>query len=150
MLTREERVNRFSLWVFWTGLFNILAYIWMTCPRTLETFLNLTNSLNKALRLGGAPLLVSGNVNDVLLINILGMIVVFLGVMLIMAALEIEKRAWFVFLEGLIRIFAFLFILYAILFMNAARILLLFGLADLIIGIIYLYYIFTIEALRMT
>ena len=77
-------------------------------------------------------------------------IVVFLGIFLIIASLDIEKRAWFVFWEGLTRIFVFLFFLYFVLFSSAAQILLLFGIIDLIIGIIYMYFIFTIKDLKLT
>ena len=90
------------------------------------------------------------NVNHVIMINILGLMVVFLGIFLIIASLDIEERAWFVFWEGLTRIFVFLFFLYYFLFSSASQILLLFGIIDLIIGIIYMYYIFTIKDLRIT
>ena len=83
------------------------------------------------------------------MINILGLVVVFLGIFLIIASLDIEKRVWFVFWEGLTRIFVFLFFLYFVLFSSAAHILLLFGIIDLIIGIIYMYYIFTIKDLKI-
>ena len=89
------------------------------------------------------------NVNHVIMINILGLVVVFLGIFLIIASLDIEKRAWFVFWESLTRIFVFLFFLYFVLFSSAAQILLLFGIIDLIIGIIYMYYIFTIKDLKI-
>ena len=84
------------------------------------------------------------------MINILGLMVVFLGIFLIIASLDIEERAWFVFWEGLTRIFVFLFFLYYFLFSSASQILLLFGIIDLIIGIIYMYYIFTIKDLKIT
>ena len=84
------------------------------------------------------------------MINILGLMVVFLGIFLIIASLDIEERAWFVFWEGLTRIFVFLFFLYYVLFSSAAQLLLLFGIIDLIIGIIYMYYIFTIKELMIT
>ena len=84
------------------------------------------------------------------MINILGLMVVFLGIFLIIASLDIEERAWFVFWEGLTWIFVFLFFLYYVLFSSASQILLLFGIIDLIIGIIYMYYIFTIKDLRIT
>jgi hypothetical protein len=90
------------------------------------------------------------NVNHVIMINILGFMVVFLGIFLIIASLDIEERAWFVFWEGLTRIFVFLFFLYYFLFSSASQILLLFGIIDLIIGIIYMYYIFTIKDLKIT
>ena len=90
------------------------------------------------------------NVNHVIMINILGLMVVFLGIFLIIASLDIEERAWFVFWEGLTRIFVFLFFLYYFLFSSASQILLLFGIIDLIIGIIYMYYIFTIKGLKIT
>ena len=139
----------FRWWVFWTGIFNIVAYAALLCPFTLKIFFGTTTGLSNALGLGGTALSMPENVNNVIMINILGLIVVFLGIFLIIASLDIEKRAWFVFWEGLTRFFVFLFFLYFVLFSGAARILLLFGIIDLIIGIIYMYYIFTIKHLMI-
>jgi hypothetical protein len=140
----------FRRWVFWTGIFNIVAYAALMCPFTLKIFLCTSTGLSNALGLGGTVLAMPVNANNVIMINILGLIVVFLGIFLIIASLDIEKRAWFVFWEGLTRIFVFLFFFYYVLFSGAAQILLLFGVIDLIIGIIYMYYIFTIKDLKIT
>jgi len=139
----------FRWWVFWTGVFNIVAYAALLCPITLKIFLDTSNGLSNTVGLGGTVLSMPENVNNVIMINILGLIVVFLGIFLIIASFDIEKRAWFVFWEGLTRIFVFLFFLYFVLFGSAAHILLLFGIIDLIIGIIYMYYIFTIKGLKI-
>ena len=140
----------FRRWVFWTGIFNIVAYAALLCPYTLKTFLDTSNGLNNALGLGGTALAMPVNINNVIMINILGLIVVFLGIFLIIASLDIEKRAWFVFWEGLLRIFVFLFFFYFVFFGSAARILLLFGIIDLIIGLIYMYYLFSIKSMKIT
>jgi hypothetical protein len=139
----------FRWWVFWTGIFNIVAYAALLCPFTLKIFLDTSQGLSSTVGLGGTALSMPENVNNVIMINILGLIVVFLGIFLIIASLDIEKRAWFVFWEGLTRIFVFLFFLYFVLFGSAAHILLIFGIIDLIIGIIYMYYIFTIKDLKI-
>lgn len=140
----------FRWWVFWTGIFNIVAYAALLCPFTLKIFFDTSQGLSNTLGFAGTALSMPTNVNNVIMINILGLIVVFLGIFLIIASLDIEKRAWFVFWEGLTRIFVFLFFLYFVLYGNAAHILLLFGIIDLIIGIIYMYYIFTIKDLKIT
>ncbi len=139
----------FRWWVFWTGLFNIVAYAAFMCPFTLKIFLDTSNSLSNTVGLGGTALSMPENVNNVIMINILGLLVVFLGIFLIIASLDIKKRAWFVFWEGLARIFVFLFFLYFVLYGSAGHILLLFGIIDLIIGLIYMYYIFSIRALKI-
>jgi hypothetical protein len=146
----SAKIEHFRRWVFWTGIFNIVAYSALLCPVTLKIFISTSNGLGDALGLGGTVFSMPENVNHVIMINILGLVVVFLGIFLIMASLDIEKRAWFVFLEGFTRFFVFLFFLYYVLFSNAAQILLLFGIVDLIIGIIYMYYIFTIKDLKIT
>ena len=146
----SEKKEHFRRWVFWTGIFNIVAYAALLCPFTMKIFFGTSSGLSNALGLGGTVFSMPENVNHVIMINILGLIVVFLGVFLIIASLDIEKRAWFVFWEGLTRIFVFLFFLYYVLFSSAAQVLLLFGIIDLIIGIIYMYYIFTIEGLKIT
>jgi len=145
----SAKIIHFKRWVFWTGIFNIVAYVSLMCPYTLKSFLGTSTSLSNALGLGGTALSMPENFNNTIMINILGLIVVFLGIFLIIASLDIEKRAWFVFWEGLTRIFVFLFFLYYVLFSSAAQILLLFGIIDLIICLIYMYYIFTIEGLKI-
>ena len=144
------KILYFRWWVFWTGIFNIVAYAALMCPFSLKIFFGTSMGLSNVLGLRGAVLSMPENINNVIMINILGLIVVFLGIFLIIASLDIEKRAWFVFWEGLTRIFVFLFFLYYVLFSSAAQILLLFGVIDLIIGIIYLYYIFTLKGLKIT
>ena len=114
------KIEHFRRWVFWTGIFNIGAYSAFLCPVTLKTFLSISNRLGDALGLGGTVFSMPENVNHVIMINILGLLVVFL------------------------------FFLYYVLFSNATQILLLFGIVDLIIGIIYMYYIFTIKDLKIT
>ena len=149
-MSDSVKIVHFRWWVFWTGIFNIVAYAALLCPFTLKIFLGTSTELSNTLGLGGIMLSMPENVNHVIMINILGLVVVFLGIFLIIASLDIEKRAWFVFWEGLTRIFVFIFFLYFVLFSNAAQILLLFGIIDLIIGIIYMYYIFAIRNLKIT
>ena len=146
----SAKTEHFRLWVFWTGIFNIVAYGAMVCPFTLKTFFGASNSLGKFLGLGGTPFTMPQNVNLLVMINLLGLVVIFLGIFLIVASRDIRNRAWVVFWEGLARIFVFLFFLYFVLFKAGAHISLLFGVTDLIIGIIYMYYIFTIKDLKIT
>jgi hypothetical protein len=150
VMEASAKTEHFRLWVFWTGIFNIVAYGAMVCPFTLKTFIGASNSLGKFLGLGGTPFTMPENVNHLVMINILGMLVIFLGIFLIVASRDIRNRAWVVFWEGLARIFVFLFFLYFVLFKAGAQISLLFGITDLIIGIIYMYYIFTIKDLKVT
>ena len=84
------------------------------------------------------------------MINVFGYIVAFLGVLLILASFDIKNRAWFVFWEGLLRIGAFLLCAYFTLVRDASQMVFIFGTTDLIIGSLYMYYIFTIQGLRKT
>jgi hypothetical protein len=135
--------------VFWTGIFNIVAYGALACPFSLKFFVNISNNLSSAIGLGGAVLTLPSNVNNLMMINILGVFVIFLGIFLIIASMDIQNRAWFPFWEGLLRIIFFLLSLYFVIFKNTAQIVFVFGVVDLIIGIIYWYYIFTIEGLKI-
>jgi len=89
----SAKTEHFRWWVFWTGIFNIVAYAAFMCPFMLKIFLVTSTDLSNALGLGGTVLSMPENVNHVILINILGLIVVFVGIMLIIASLDIEKRA---------------------------------------------------------
>jgi hypothetical protein len=149
-MASSAKSEHFRKWVFWTGIFNIVAYLPLSCPYTLKIFMDTMKGLNQALGLGGSMLSLPLSVNNLLMINLLGVIIVFLGIFLIIASFDIENRAWFVFWEGLARILVFVIIVYFVLFKSAAHILVAFGVIDLIIGIIYMYYIFTIEGLKTT
>ena len=149
-MEKSARLVRFKRWVFWTGVFNIIAYAALACPFTLTTFINMQNSMGKSLGLGGLEFGFPMNVNNLLMVNLLGLIVIFLGIMLIIASFDIESRAWFVYWEGLIRILVFFLCVYFVLAKDASQIMFGIGLIDLIIGGIYMYYIFTIEGLKKT
>jgi len=148
-MSSAVKLGHFRKWVFWTGIFNIVAYGPLTCPFSLQIFVNISNRLGSAVGFGGAILSLPANVNNLVMINTLGILVVFLGILLVIASLDIQNRAWFVFWEGMIRIIFFLLSLYFIIFNNAGQILIVFGIVDLVIGIIYWYYIFTIEGLKI-
>ena len=87
----SRKTEHFRWWVFWTGIFNIVAYAALLCPFTLRIFIGTSTGLSNVLGLGGAVLSMPENVNHVILINILGLIVVFLGIFLIIASLDIDK-----------------------------------------------------------
>ena len=143
------KLQHFRQWVFWTGIFNIVAYGALVCPFSLKIFVNISNKLSSAVGLGGTVLSVPSNVNNLMMINTLGIFVVFLGIFLIISSMDIQNRAWFPFWEGLLRITFFLLSLYFVIAKNAAQIVFVFGLVDLAIAIIYLYYIFTIKGLSI-
>ena len=146
----EKKLLHFKRWVLWTGIFNIVAYGSLICPFTLTTFINMQNNMGKSLGLGGSKFVFPVSVNNLLMINILGLIVVFLGIFLIVASFDIKNRSWFVFWEGLLRIIVFFFCIYFVLVKDASQMMFGIGLVDLIIGLIYMYYIFTIEGLKRT
>ena len=145
----SAKLQHFRQWVFWTGIFNIVAYGALVCPFSLKIFVNISNKLSSAVGLGGTVLSVPSNVNNLMMINTLGIFVVFLGIFLIISSMDIQNRAWFPFWEGLLRMTFFLLSLYFVIAKNAAQIVFVFGLVDLAIAIIYLYYIFTIKGLSL-
>ena len=149
-MEKSAKLLHFKRWVFWTGVFNIVAYAALACPFTFTTFLNMQNNMGKSLGLGGSEFVFPASVNNLLMINILGLIVIFLGIMLIVASFDIENRAWFVYWEALIRISVFFICVYFVFAKDASQIMFGIGLIDLIIGGIYMYYIFSIAGLRRT
>lgn len=50
------KIVHFRWWVFWTGIFNIVAYAALMCPFTLKIFLGTSTGLSNALGLGGTVL----------------------------------------------------------------------------------------------
>ncbi|MBC8391826.1 MAG: hypothetical protein H8E17_04580 [Deltaproteobacteria bacterium] len=148
-MTSSAKINNFRLWVLCTGIFNIVSYSTLPCPYTLNKFIAMTNSLNSFFGLGGASLSMPINTATLMIMNLFGLFIVVLGILLIVASQDILNRSWYVFWEGVIRIFAFLYIFYFVIFKNAAQILFLFGTIDLIIGMIYMYYIFSIPEVKI-
>ena len=148
-MSLPQKLNHFRAWVFWTGIFNIVAYLPLVCPFTLKQFMTVSNALNSAVGLGGTPLTFPADPTNLMLINLLGIFIVVFGIVLVIASLDIQTRAWIVFWEGCIRILAFFNIVYFVLVKNSAGILIGFGVIDLIIGLIYMYYIFSIKELKI-
>jgi len=135
----SAKLQHFRQWVLWTGIFNIVAYGALACPYTLQIFVNISNRLSSAVGLGGTVLSLPSNVNNLIMINTLGIFVVFLGIFLIISSMDIQNRAWFPFWEGLLRIIFFLTSLYFVIAKNAAQIVFVFGFVGLVIAIIYMY-----------
>lgn len=75
----SAKTEHFRRWVFWTGIFNIIAYAALLCPFTMKIFFGISTGLSNALGLGGAVLSIPENVNHVIMINILGLVIVFQG-----------------------------------------------------------------------
>jgi len=149
MMDTEVKVQNFRRWVLWTGIFNIVAYSPLVCPFTLKQFFNVSNKLSQAFGLGGTAFTIPPDINNLLMINMVGLFVIFFGIWLIIASFDIVNRVWFIFYEGLLRILVFFFFLYFVIFNNAAVVLIVFGTIDLIFGCIYMYYIFSIQGLRI-
>ena len=148
-MTDSAKINHFRLWVLFTGVFNIVSYFPLSCPYTLAKFIAMTNLLNSLFGLGGTDLSMPVNAATLMIMNLFGFFIIVLGILLIVASQDILNRAWFVFWEGVIRIFAFLYIFYFVIFKGAAQILFLFGTIDLIIAAIYMYYIFSITEAKI-
>ena len=145
----SAKVECFRKWVLGTGIFNIVVYSTLLFPFTFKVLLDISSAMNNALGLGGMSFPVPANTNHLVMIHVAGICVVCLGIMLVIASFDIMNRAWFVFWEGLLRIIVFLYLLFYVVCMNSIALLLLFGAADLIIGIVYMYFIFTIEGLSI-
>jgi len=148
-MSSSSKVESFRKWVLVTGILNIVVYSTLLCPFTLKVLLDISNAMNNALGLGGMSFPIPSNTNHLVMIHIVGILVVCLGIMLVIASFDVMNRAWFVFWEGLLRILVFLYILFFVVCMNSITILILFGATDLIIGTVYMYFIFTIEGLSI-
>jgi hypothetical protein len=148
-MASSAKIEIFRKWVLGTGIFNIVVYSTLLFPFTLKVLLDISNAVNNALGLGGMSFPVPSNTNYLVIIHIVGILVVCLGIMLVIASFDIMNRAWFVFWEGLLRIIVFLYMLFFVVCMNSITLLLLFGTTDLIIGTVYMYFIFTIDGLSV-
>ncbi len=147
-MTTSTKTRLFKRWVFWTGTLNIAACICVCCPFLLKRVFDISNWTSKTIGLGGTALVLPANVNNQLLIVFFGLLLGFLGITLIMASFEIEKRAWFVFWSAWLKIVVCVVCFTFVFARNASQMVLLAGVADLVIGGVYLYGVYTIEGLR--
>ena len=105
--------------VFWTGGYNILLGLEFLCP-PLMGFLRV-------------PVPESG-----IWVQLPATIVIYLGILLILCSRSLRSRACIVCWEGILRIFAFLLLAGYGLFGGLGISMVLVGIVDLVIGLIYL------------
>jgi hypothetical protein len=144
----EKKLLHFKRWVFWSGVITSVLYLPWTCPFTFRPYQNITNNMAKSLGLSGPEYVFPMNLNNLYLIYGLGIILVFWGIFLILASFDIKNRAWLVFWMGLCNFVLVLYGIYFVLALGSNQIMIGFISIDLIFGLIYMYYIFTIEGLR--
>ena len=143
----EKRRSFFKWWVFSTGLFSLVIYGAIANPFTLKLYIDALNHSSTLLGLGGLALALPANANNLMMINLLGGFLVAVNLLLIISSLDIEDRAWFVFWAGWIRIMAFAMIAYFVFSRDCSKILIVFGIFELLGAGIYFYYILTIKEL---
>ncbi len=148
-MTSSTKTTHFRQWVFWTGIFQVVAFGALVCPFTSKIFLSSLSALNKTIGLGGAAFVFPSNVHNFLMIYSLGVSAIVFGIFLIIASFDIENRAWFVFWDALGRVIFFLICIYFAFFKNASQMLFVGGSLDLFLGSVLLYYIFTIKGLKI-
>ena len=104
--------------VFWTGVYNVLSGITFIVPGSLKLLgINLPGP--------GWP-------------QIVGVLVVYLGIVLIICSRDLSARAPLVCWEGVARIMVFLLAVGYALFRDAGVVLALIGVLELLIGLFYL------------
>jgi hypothetical protein len=78
VMEASPKTEHFRLWVFWTGIFNIVGYAAVACPFSLKMFISASNGLGRLFGLGGTPLTMPENVNHLVMIYIFFIFVFFL------------------------------------------------------------------------
>ncbi len=135
LIKRYQNLLRFS------GLFNVIFASPLVIPGLSIGYLTLLSNLNQMLGLGGREFAVSSDPLNALLINTAGIGLVLIGTMVLYASARPLARRGIVLLNAVGRLTFFLIVVYYVLSAELGQITLVFGIADALIGIGFLYFL---------
>ncbi len=136
----DAQNRTFRYWVIAAGVYNLLAFVPMALPGLYQNYYNLNNDLNTALGLGGQPGVPPSEGINMLLVNLGGLVIVGLGFMLFYAARDLPHRWGIPVINALTRLAALGLLWYYVAVEDVARVMLLFGLVDILFIAVFLYY----------
>jgi hypothetical protein len=144
-ITVERRVRRFSAFLIFSGLFNIVLAAPLMVPEFYRNYLELLWRVNVILSLGGQePVAPSGGISA-LFINTAGLDLVLIGIVVLYASRDLLER-WFIpAVNAAARLAFFGVSLYYVIVYEIARIVLLIGGVDLIISGIFAWFLLSLR-----
>lgn len=129
-------------WVIGAGMFNIIVAFPLAVPVLCERYYALFNALNASLGLGGRALVPPVEGANKLFVNTAGLALALIGILLIYAAGNLRERMGIPFFNAILRLMFPFLLLYYVLAENIARILIVFGIIDIVIAANFFFYMF--------
>jgi len=137
----DKTIKQFSNLLRFSGIFNIASAFLLIIPIVYEYYLLFFNDINLALGLGGQPVSLPTNPLNALLINTAGIDLVLIGTIVLVASKNPLKNRTIILLNGIGRLLFALIIAYYVFAADLIRIIVIFGLIDVIISIGFIYYL---------
>jgi ABC-type Fe3+-siderophore transport system permease subunit len=137
----DEILMQFRKLLRISGVFNILSALLLIIPVVYEYYLLFFNNINFAIGLGGQPLSIPTNPLNALFINTAGIGLVLTGAIVLVVSKNPLKNRTIIFLNGIGKLLFAFIIAYYVYTADLIRIIIVFGLIDVIISIGFLYYL---------
>lgn len=137
----DKSLKQFKNLLRFSGIFNIVSAFLLIIPVVYEYYLLFFNDVNAALGLGGQPVSIPTNPLNALLINTAGIDLVLIGAIVLVASRKPLRNRKIILLNGIGRLVFALIIAYYIFVADLIRIIVIFGLIDVIISIGFLYFL---------
>lgn len=138
---KETERKTLQRWAYIGGIYNLVFGLSLSLPILYKQYFKTLQMLNKALRLGGDAGAPPKHAVNEFMVNLSGILLCVLGLNLLYAARDVTHRSALLAHNILGRIATVAVILYYLRAGNIARILVLFGSLDLLIGGVYAYYL---------
>lgn len=140
-IMKNSTLIQFRNLLRFSGIFNIASASLLIFPIVYEYYLLFFNDINFALGLGGQPVSIPTNPLNALLINTAGIDLVLIGAIVLVVSRNPLKNRTIILLNGVGRLLFALIIGYYVFAADLIRIIIFFGLVDVIISIGFLYYL---------
>ncbi len=138
---QNKTLNQFKNLLKFSGTFNIVSAFLLIFPIIYEHYLLFFNKINFALGLGGQAVSIPTNPLNALLINTAGIDLVLIGAVILVVSKNPLKNRTIILLNGIGRLLFAIIIAYYVFAEDLIRIIIIFGLIDVIISIGFLYFL---------
>lgn len=138
---KDKKIKQFKNLLLFSGVFNITAAFLLIIPVVYEYYLFFLNDINTLMGLGGRPVLIPKDPLNALFINTAGIDLVLIGAIVIVVSKNPLRNRTIILFNGIGRLLFALIIAYYVFTADLIRIVIVFGLIDVLISIGFLYYL---------
>jgi hypothetical protein len=148
--TESKLLVGFKRFLLFGGIFNIIAGLPFIFPWTYKLYIKMLSDMNQNFNLGGIIIPLNFDPFSSVIINCAGNSVVLIGAIIIYCSLDPKKHLTVPLLNAIARILFFFIVLYYVIYYNLAKVMLGFGIMDLLIGVGFLYYLVRLKKMVPT